>query len=182
MKWNNICIFFFKFFPHLIIAENWVEFPVLYSRSMLVIYFKYQFSSVQSLSHVWLFVTPWTAAHQASLSISNSWSFLKLMFIKLVMPSSVVPFSSCLQSFPASGPFPLSQFFPSGGQSFGASASVLPTNIQGWFPLGLTGLILQSKGLSRVLPNTIVQKHQLFGAQLSLWSNSHIHTWPLEKP
>ena len=81
--------------------------------------------------------------------------------------------------------FPMSQFFPSGGQSIGASASasVLPMNIQDWFPLGLTGLIsLQSKGLSRVFSNTTVQKHQFFRAQLSSWSNSHIHTWLLEKP
>ena len=91
--------------------------------------------------------------------------------------SSSVPFSSCLQSFPASGSFPMSQFFPSGGQSTGASASisVLPMNIQDWFPLGLTCLIsLQSKGLSRVSSNTTVQKNQFFSAQLSLWSNSHI--------
>ena len=97
--------------------------------------------------------------------------------------SSVVPFSFCLQSFPASGSFPVSQIFTSGGQSTGALASVLPVNSQGWFPLGLTGWIsLQSKGLSRVFSNTTVQKHQFFIAQLSLWSNSHIHTWPLEKP
>ena len=99
--------------------------------------------------------------------------------------SSVVPFSSCLQSFPASGTFLMSQFFASGGQSIGASASssVLPMNIQDWFPLGWTGLIsLQSKGLSRVFSNTIVQKHQFFSAQLSSQSNSHIHIWPLEKP
>ena len=85
--------------------------------------------------------------------------------------SSVVPFSSCLQSFPASGSFPMSQFFTSGGQSIGisASASVLPMNIQNWFPLGWTGWIsLQSKGLSRVFSNTTVQNHQFFGAQLSL--------------
>ena len=98
--------------------------------------------------------------------------------------SSVIPFSH-LQSFPASGPFPVSQFFTSGGQSIeaSASASVLPMNIQDWLPLGLTGLIsLQSKGLSRVFSSTTVWKHQLFGAQLSLWSNSHIHIWLLEKP
>ena len=97
--------------------------------------------------------------------------------------SSVVPFSSCLWSFPASGSFPLSQLFTSGGQSTGASASasVLPVNIQNWFPLGWTGWIsLQSKGLSGVISNTTVQKHQFFGAQSSLWSNSHIHTWLLE--
>ena len=85
--------------------------------------------------------------------------------------SSVVPFSSCIQSFPTSGSFPMSQFFASGGQSIGvsASASVLPMSIQGWFPLGLTGLIsLQAKGLSRVFSNTMVQKHQFSGTQLSL--------------
>ena len=126
--------------------------------------------SVQSLSHVQLFVTPWTAAHQASLSITNSQSLLKLMSIELVMPSNhlilVVPFSSCLQSFPATGSFPMSQFFASGGQSIGVSASapVLPKNIQDWFPLGWTGWIsLLSKGLSRVFFNTTVQKHQFFG-------------------
>ena len=96
--------------------------------------------------------------------------------------SSVVPFSR-LQSFPASGSFQMSQFFASGGQSIGtsASASILPMNIQGWFPLGLTGLIsLQSKGLSRVFSNTTVQKRQFFSAQLSLWFNSHNHTWLLK--
>ena len=85
--------------------------------------------------------------------------------------SSVVPFSSCLQSFPASGSFPMSQFFASGGISIGvsASASVLPMNIQDWFPLGWTGWIsLQSKGLSRVFSNTTVQRHEFFGAQFSL--------------
>ena len=94
--------------------------------------------------------------------------------------SSVVPFSSPLQSFPASGSFPMSQFFASGGQSIGAS--VLPMNIQDWFPLGWTSWIsLLSKGPSRVFSNTTVQKHQFFGAQLSLYSNSHIHTWLLKK-
>ena len=99
--------------------------------------------------------------------------------------SSVFPFSSCLQSFPESGSFPVSWLFKSGGQSIWASASapVLPMNIQGWFPLGLTGLIsLQSKGLSRVFSNNTVQNHQFFGTQPSLWSNSDIHTWLLEKP
>ena len=105
--------------------------------------------------------------HQASLSITNSQSLLKLMFIASVMPPNclilVVPFSSHLRSSPASGSFPVSQFFPSGGQSIGvsASASVLPMNIQDYFPLGWTGWIsLQSKGLSRVFSNTTVQKHQ----------------------
>ena len=97
--------------------------------------------------------------------------------------SSVVPFSSPLQYFPASGFFPLSQFFLSVSQSIrvSASASVLPMNIQDWFPLGLTGWIsLQSKGLSRVFSNNTVQKHQFFSAQISLQSNSHIHTRPLQ--
>ena len=99
--------------------------------------------------------------------------------------SSVIPFSSCLQSLPASGSFPMSQFFTSGGQSTGASASAsrLPMNTQGLSPLGWTGWIsLQSKGLSRVFSNTTVQKHQFFNAQPSFWSNSHIPTWLLEKP
>ena len=99
--------------------------------------------------------------------------------------SSVVPFFSCLQSFPASGSFQMSQLFTSGGQSIGVSAStsVLPMNIQDWFPLRWTGWIsLQSKGLLRVFSNTTFQKHQFFGTQLSSQSNSHIHTWPLEKP
>ena len=98
--------------------------------------------------------------------------------------TSVIPFSSRLQTFPALGSFPMSQLFASGGQSIGVSAStsVLPMHIQDWFPLGLTGLIfVQSKGLSRVFSNTTVQRHQFFGTQLSLWSNSHIHTWLLEK-
>ena len=147
-----------------------------------------EFSSVQLLSHVQLFVTPRTAARQASLSITNSWSLLKLLFIESVTPSissSVVPFSSCLQSFPGSGSFPMSQIFPSGGQSIGVSASapVLLMNIQDWSPLGWTGWISsQSKGLSRVFSNTTVQKHQLFDAQLLLWSKSHIPTWLLERP
>ena len=98
--------------------------------------------------------------------------------------SSVVPFSSWPQSLPASGSFPMSQLLALGGQSIGlsASASVLPVNTQDWSPLGWTGWIsLQSKGLSRVFSSTTVQKHQSFGPQLSSQSNSHIHTWPLEK-
>ena len=141
-------------------------------------------SSVQFTS---VFTTPWTAARQASLSITNSQSPPKPMSMELVMPSNhliiCVPFSSCPQSFPASGSFPLSQFFASGGWSIGASASisVLLRNIQGWFPLGLSDLIsLLSKGLSRVFSNTTVQKHQFFGTQPSLWPNSHTRTWPQE--
>ena len=114
-----------------------------------------------------------------SNSCSSSWWWHP------TISSSVIRFSSCLQSFLASGSFPMSQFFASGGQSFGVSASawVVAMNIQDWFQLGLTGWIsLQSKGLSRVFSNTTIQKHQFFGAQLSLYSNFHIHTWPLEKP
>ena len=98
--------------------------------------------------------------------------------------SSITPFFSCLQSFPASGSFPMNQF-TSGGQSIraSASASVLPLSIQDWFPLGWAGWIsLLSKGLSRIFSRTTVQKHQFFSAQLSLWSNSHIHMWLPEKP
>ena len=153
------------------------------------IFFPYwiQISSVQSLSRVWLFA--WIAARQASLSITNSWSSLRLTSIESVMPSShlilCVPFSSCPQSFPASGSFQMSQLFASGGWSIGvaASASVLPVNTQDWFPLEWSGWIsLQSKGFSRVFSNTTIQKHQFSGAQLSSQSNSNIHTWPLEKP
>ena len=128
-----------------------------------------KFSSVQSLSRVWLFATPCTAARQASLSITNSNSCPSSQWCHPTVSSSGIPFSSCPQSFPASGPFPVSQFVASGGQSVGVSASFLPMNIQAWFPLGLTGwMILQSKGLSRVFSNTTVQKHQFFGTQLSV--------------
>ena len=99
--------------------------------------------------------------------------------------SSVVPFSSCPQSLPASESFPMSELFAWGGQSTGVSAlaSVLPKKCQGWCPSEWTGWIsLQSKGLSRIFSNTTVQKHQFFGSQLSSQSNSHIHTWPQEKP
>ena len=102
-----------------------------------------------------------------------------------IISSSVIPFFFHLQSFSASGSFPVSWFFPSGGQSIGVSAStsVLPMNIKDLFPLRWTGWIsLQSKGLSRVFSNTTVQKHQFFGAQISLQSNSHICTWLLERP
>ena len=148
-----------------------------------------QFSSVHPLSCVWLFVTPWIAAHQASLSITNSQSSLKLMSIESVMPSSHLILCHPLHLLPPIPPsiraFPMNQLFTSGGQSIGVSAlaSVLPKNIQGWSPLEWTVWIsLKSKGLSRVFSNTTVQKHQFFGAQLSLQSNFHIHTWPLEKP
>ena len=136
---------------------------------------KCQFSSVQSLSPVRLFATLWTAARQASLSITNSWSWLKLMSIKWVMPSIHLilcrPLLFLLQSFSASVSFQMSQLFESGGQSIGvsASASVLPVNIQDWFSRKLGWISLQSKGLSRVVfSNTTVQNDQFFVAQLSV--------------
>ena len=118
--------------------------------------------------------------HGACLkSCSSSW------WCHSTISSSVLPFSSHLQSFPTSGSFSMSQLFVSDGQSIGASASasVLPVNIQGWFPLGWTNWIsLLSKGRSRVFSDTTVQKHQFFNSQPSLWSKSHTCTWPLEKP
>ena len=147
-----------------------------------------EFSSVQSLSSVQLSATPWTAACQASLFITNSRSPPKPMSIESVMPSNHLilcrPLLLLPSSFPASGSFPVSQLFTSGGQSIGVSASalVLPVNTQDWSPLGWTGWIsLQSKGLSRVFSNTAVQKHQFFRAHSFLCSSSCIHIWLLEK-
>ena len=147
---------------------------------------------VQSLSRVRLFVTPWTAPHQASLSFTSpgacSNSCLSNQWCHPTISSSVVPFSSCLQSLPASGSFPMSQFFTSGGQSVGASASasVFPMNIQGWFPLPLTGLIsFQSKESGETLKSLLQHyssKASILWHLASLWSNSHIHTWLLEIP
>ena len=139
-------------------------------------------SSVQSLICVWLFVTPWTAVCQASLPITNSQSLLKLMSIELIMPSLYLILCSPLLLLPSIFPsirvFSNESVFHIIWQSTGAlaSASVFPMNIQDWFPLWWTGWIsLQSRELSRIFSNTTVQKHQFFGAQLSLWSNSHIH-------
>ena len=149
----------------------------------------FQFSLVQSLSHVWLFAAPWMAAQQASLSIKNSRSSLKLMFIQPVMPSSHLILCHSLLLLP---PIPPSiRVFSNESTlcmrwlkywSFSFSI-ILPMNTQDWSPLGWTGWIsLQSKGLSRVFSKTTVQKRQFFGAQLSSQSNFHIHTWPQEKP
>ena len=145
--------------------------------------------SVQSLSHVQFFATPWITSRQARLSITNSRSSLRLTSIESVMPSSHLilchPLLLMPQSLPASESFPMSQLFAWGGQSTGVSAlaSFLPKKSQGWSPSEWAGWIsLQSKGLSRVFSNTTVQKHQFFGAQPSSQSNSHIHTWPQEKP
>ena len=139
-------------------------------------------SSVQPLSRVQLFATPWITACQASLSITNSRSSPKLLSIESVMPSSHLILCRPLLLLPPIPPsirvFSMSQFIAWGDQSTGVlvSASVLPMNIRDWSPLGWTGWIsLQSKGLSRVFSITTVQKHQFFSAQLSLWSNSHIH-------
>ena len=144
---------------------------------------------VQSLICVQLFATPWTSAGQVSLSFTVSASLLKLMSIELVMLSNHLilcqPLFILPSIFPSISLFLMSQLFASGGQSTGASASasVLPMNIQEWFPLGLTGLIsFQSKGLSRVFCSTTVQKHQFLDVQTALWSNSHIHKWLLENP
>ena len=149
----------------------------------------YQIRSDQSLSRVWLFATPWIAAARPpcpSPTPGVHWdSRPSSQWYHPAISSSGVPFSSRPQSLPASESFPMSQLFTWGRQSIGvsASASVLPTNLQDWFPLGLTGWIsLQSKGLSRIFSSTTIWKHQFFSAQLSLWSDSHICTWLLEKP
>ena len=162
----------------------WVKFPVLHSRYLLVTYFVhssiYQFNSVQSLSHVRLFVTPWIAACRPPCPsptpgvYSNSCPLSQ--WCHPAISSSVVPFSSCPQTLPTSGSFPMSQLFTSGGQSIGVSvsASVLPTNTQDWSPLGWTGWIsLQSKGLSRVFSNTTAQ---LFNSQFNFLPLSFLHS------
>ena len=148
-----------------------------------------QFSSVQSLSRVRLFATPWIAARHPSLSITNSWSSPRLTSIESVMPSSHLILCCPLLLLPSIPPSikvfsnesALRMRWPKYG--FSALPSFLPRKSQGWSPLGWTGWnSLQSNGLLRVFSNTTVQKHQFFCAYLSLWSNSHIHTWPLEKP
>ena len=146
-------------------------------------------SSAQSLSRVWLFGTPWTAVHRASLSITNSWSLLKLTSIDLVIPPNhlilchplLLPPSIFASIRVFSNESVLLIRWP---KYWSFSFSISPSkNIPDWFPLGLTGWIsLQSEGLSKVFSNTKVQKHQLFGVQLSSQSNSHTHTWPQEKP
>ena len=144
---------------------------------------------LQSPSLVPLFPNPWTAAHQAPLSFTISQSFLLdscplSQWCYLTISSSPTPFPFYIQSFPASRSFPESALhirWPMIGAS--AAASVLPMNIQGWFALGLTGLIsLLSKRFSRIFSSTTIWKRQFFGTQPSLQSNSHIHTWLLEKP
>ena len=155
---------------------------------MYVYIYKPQFSSVSSLSHVLLCATPWAVCSTPGLPVHHQ--FLEFtqthplsQWCHRTISSSVVPFSSHLQSFPASGSFLMSQSFISGSQSIrvSASASVLPVNNQDWSPLGWTGwLSLQSKGLSRIFSNITIQKHQFLGIQLSLYFKSDIHTWLLE--
>ena len=158
--------------------------PVKY-KSKNIFVFSVQFSCSVLSNSLWSH-----ALQHASLPCpsptpgANSNSFLSKWWCHPTISSSVVPVSSCLQSFPASESFPMNQFFSSSGQTIvvSASASVLPMNIQDWIPLGLTGGIsLLSKGLSRVFSYTTLQKNQFFSTQLSLQSNSHIHTWLLEK-
>ena len=158
---------------------------ILYHSWKTTVYISVQFS----YSVLFDSATPWTAGHQASLSITKSWSLLKFVSIESVMQSNRLIFCRPLLLPPSI--FPSIRVFSSVSVlsirwpkywifSFSISPSI---NIQGWFPLGLIGLnSLQSKGLSRVFSNTTVQKHQFFSAQLSLWFNSHIYTWLLEKP
>jgi len=164
-------------------VRSWV-----FAREMVVMVM-WSFSSVQSFSRVWLFATPWTAACQASLSITSSWGLLKLISIKSVMPSNHLIHGHPLLLPPSI--FPRIRVFSNESvlrirwpKYWSFSFSISPSNEHsGLISLGWTGCIsLQSKGLSRVFSNTTVQKHQFFSAQLSLLSNSHIHTWLLEKP
>ena len=160
-------------------GQSTVISPIIHSQN-----FPLFFIAVQLLTHVGLFATPWTAARQAPLSFTVSQNLLKFMSIESVILSSATPFSFCLQSFPASESFPMSQL-----GCLHQVAKVLElqyhlsNEYQDLFPLGLTGLIfLKSKELSRVFSSTTVWKHQFFRAQTSLWSNSYICTWLLEKP
>ena len=187
-----IFLFAFYFLPHSVSFFIFVLSSMFFLTSLVLNEHIYYFISlfswyinyvvVQSLSHVWLFATSWTTAHglpclsPSPRVCSDSCPLSQGCHPNIL--SSVVPFPACLQSFPASGSFLMSHLFSSGGQSIGASASasVLPMNIQDWFPLGLTGLIsLLYKRLSRVFFSTTVWRHQFFCAQPSLWSNSHIH-------
>ena len=175
--WFQICIYY----HHLTLAHF---------NDLLWDLLKYLlFSSVQSLSCLQIFATPWIATRQASPSITNSQSLLRLMSIESVMPSSHLILGRPLLLLPPIPPsiriFSNESLFSWGGQITGVSvlASFLPKKSQRWSPSEWTGWnSLQSKGLSRVFSNTTVQKHQFFGAQLYSQSNSHIHTWPQEKP
>ena len=165
-----------------------MRFTVLNTSTNTETYVSVQFSSVTqlclTLCNPMNHSTPGLPVHHQLLEFTQTHPCPLSQWCHPAISSSVVPFSSCPQSLPASESFPMSQLFTWSGQSTGVSAlaSVLPMNTQDWSPLGWTGWIsLQSKGLSRVFSNTTVQKQQSFGAQLSSQSNSHIHTWPLEK-
>ena len=147
-------------------------------RKLLLLLFKRQVASDSLQLHDWS-APGFSVLHSPGVC---SYSCLLSQSCHPTISSSVTSFSSNLQSFPSWGSFSMSWLFTSGGQATGASASVLLMIIQVWFPLGLTGLILLSKGLSRVFSSTTVWKHQFLGAQPYLWSSSHIHTWLLEKP
>ena len=161
-------------------SSIWLDLAIFSNSKKDLIIF-YMIVIVQLLSHIRLFATPWlqyTRLFYPSLSpgICSSWCLLSPWCYLIISPYASRFF--CLGSFPASGSFPVNWLFSSGGQNIGAStsASVLPMNIQSWFPLGLTGLIsLQSKGLWRVFSSTMIRKYQFFGAQPSLWSNSHVY-------
>ena len=185
---RKFCRIYFCFFlKKFLLKYNW--FTILCQSLLYSKVTQLYINSVQSLSCVRLFATPWITARQASLSITNSWSSPRLTSIESVMPSNHLILCHPLLLLPPIPPsirvFPMSQLFTWGGQSTGVSAlaSFLPKKSQGWSPSEWTGWnSLQSKGLSRVFSNTTVQKHQFFGAQPSSQSNSHIHTWPQEKP
>ena len=149
------------------------------------------FVAIQSPSHIRFFATPWTAAHQDSVSLTTSWNLFAQVHVHFIsvacsaISSSDTLSSFCPQSFPASETFPMSHLFPSDDQNTGAStsASVILVNILGWSPFSLTGLIsLLSKRLSRVFSSTTVRRHQFFGVLPSLRSSSHNHMWPLGRP
>ena len=184
-----ICWWTLKLFPYLDNCKYcWYEHWSAYILSISVFCFFLIYAQERNCWVIWWFLSaaapdlgalllfPWSSGCYANSYPLSQWCHPTIS-------SSVILFS-CPQSFPTSGSFQMSQLFTSGGQSIGVSAStsVLPMNIQDWFPLGLTGCIsLQSKGLSRVFSNTTFQKHQFFSSQLSLWSNSHVHTWLLKK-
>ena len=167
-------------YSKIVALASWNTLPEYYIMNTLAVVV------LQLLSHILLFMTPWTAAHQASMSFTISQGLLKLMSIELMMPSNHLIF--CLLLLPSI--FPSSRVFPNKlalhsrqPMYWSFSFSISPSNnIQDWFPLGLTCLIsLLSKGCSRVFSSTTVWKHQFFSAQSSLWSNSHVHSWLLEK-
>ena len=186
-SWPTLCDPMNRSTPGLPVHHQLLEFTQTHVHHVSDV--MYQFSSVQSLSHVWLFATPWIAARQASLSITNSRSSLRLTSFESVMPSSHLILGRPLLLLP---PIPPSiKVFSSEPtllmrwpKYWSFSFSIIPSKEhRDWSPLRWTGWIsFQSKGLSRVFSNTTVQKHQFFGAQLSSQPNSHIHTWPQEKP